>query len=128
WSGGAGGSGGAILLEAPAVTIEGILAANGGGGQGGPTNPSFDALASDQPAQGSAAAAGLTAAGGNGSAGGNTAGAPGGNGDSQSSVQSGGGGGGAGFIRINTTSGAATITGTLSPSATTTCTSQGKIQ
>jgi hypothetical protein len=34
-----------------------------------------------------------------------------------------GGGGGAGYIRVNTTSGAATLSGTLSPAASTTCAS-----
>ena len=127
FTGGAGGSGGAILLEAPNVTVAGRLAANGGGGQGGPTNPSSDGLPSNQPAQGSAAAAGLTAAGGNGSAGATVAGGAGGNGDSQKSVQSGGGGGGAGFIRINTQAGFATLSGTLSPDATTKCMTQGTL-
>ena len=40
---------------------------------------------------------------------------------------SGAGGGAAGRIRINTTAGAATITGTISPSTATTCLSQGKL-
>lgn len=40
----------------------------------------------------------------------------------------GAGGGGAGRIRINTTTGEATLSGTLSPSATTTCVSQGKLK
>ena len=75
----------------------------------------------------SAAAAGLTAAGGNGSAGTTVAGGAGGNGDSQKSVQSGGGGGGAGFIRINTQAGSATLSGTLSPDATTKCMTQGTL-
>jgi hypothetical protein len=38
-----------------------------------------------------------------------------------------GGGGGAGFIRINTSSGAATVSGPLSPDVSTTCMSQGKV-
>jgi hypothetical protein len=37
------------------------------------------------------------------------------------------GGGGAGRIRINTKTGTATLHGTLSPSATTTCVSQGML-
>jgi hypothetical protein len=36
-AGGGGGSGGGILLEAPLITIDGIVAANGGGGGGGGT-------------------------------------------------------------------------------------------
>jgi hypothetical protein len=46
--------------------------------------------------------------------------APTGDGDSA-------GGGGAGRIRINTTSGVATLSGTLSPAVTTTCVSQGTL-
>jgi hypothetical protein len=43
-------------------------------------------------------------------------------------VGEGGGGGGAGWIRINTTSGSATLTGgTVSPSAGTSCMSQGTL-
>jgi hypothetical protein len=39
----------------------------------------------------------------------------------------GGGGGGAGRIRLNSTGGAATITGVLSPTLTTACVSQGAL-
>ena len=39
----------------------------------------------------------------------------------------GGGGGGAGRIRINTANGNATFSGTLSPTASTTCVTQGRI-
>jgi hypothetical protein len=108
----AGGSGGAILLEAPAVTVAGTLAANGGGG--GPGGAS--ALASAQPATGGVSAA---AVGGDGS-GGTTL-------NGQDATGGGGGGGGAGWIRINTGGGSATITGTLSPAQTTSCVSQGTI-
>jgi hypothetical protein len=69
----AGGSGGAILLEAPTVTVAGILAANGGGGGSGQTAGSDGLpLSGGTPptaASGGAAAAGSAAAGGNGSAG-----------------------------------------------------------
>ena len=39
----------------------------------------------------------------------------------------GGGGGGAGRIRINTSSGQATLSGTLSPAASTACATQGAV-
>jgi hypothetical protein len=42
-------------------------------------------------------------------------------------IYEGGGGGGAGVIRINTTSGSATITGKLSPGLDTDCATQGKL-
>ncbi len=133
----AGGSGGSILLEAMNVTIAGILAANGGGG-GSNVAGGSDALplsggTAPTAAPGGAAAAGSAAPGGNGSAGAMSAGAAGGAGTLSSSNPlgsvPGGGGGGAGWIRINSSSGAATLTGgTLSPDATTTCTTQGKVR
>lgn len=108
-----GGSGGAILLEAPTVTILGAIAANGGAGATatGATG-GLDATPSDQPALG----------GGNGSAGAMINGA-----DGVSGFAS--GGGGAGRIRINTTTGAATVTGIVSPSLSpvTPCATQGRI-
>jgi hypothetical protein len=42
-------------------------------------------------------------------------------------VDPGAGGGGAGRVRINTTSGAATISGMISPATTTSCVSQGAL-
>lgn len=93
-----GGAGGAILLEAPSVDVSGTLAANGGGGAGGLDGQS--ALSSGDPARG----------GGGGGAG-SSAGQPDG-----ASGANGGGGGGGGRIRINTDSGDASVSGTLSPS------------
>ncbi len=131
WEGNGGGSGGAILLEAPVVTMGGTLAANGGGGGGNAID--LDASGSCGTPDTISALGGVTTAdnpGGNGSAGtiidgsdGNYTGYvdPLGN-------YSGGGGGGAGRIRINTTTGQAGITGTLSPTASTTCVSQGKLK
>jgi hypothetical protein len=121
-NGGAGGSGGAILIEAPTVTVAGTLAANGGGGavfNGGA--PGQNGQPRAMPANGSAPTAGSGSAGAtiNGGNGAITSG------DNNSS---GGGGGGAGRIRIDTTTGAASITGTLSPDASTACVSQGKLQ
>ncbi len=134
WLGGGGGSGGAVLLEAPTVTVQGVIAANGGsggenslGGAGGytgtpnataapgGTNPSTP---SENP-------------GGSGSAGSIIDGSAGQYTNSIVGISmgayGGGGGGGAGRIRINTSSGSASITGVLSPSAGTSCVSQGKL-
>jgi hypothetical protein len=127
----AGGSGGAILLEAPTVKVAGILAANGGAGGSGQT-PGSDGLplsggTAPTAAPGGSAAAGSAAAGGNGSAGAATAGSAGHAGSS--TVIPGGGGGGGGWIRINTRSGLATLTGaTLSPDTTTRCATQGELR
>jgi hypothetical protein len=126
----AGGSGGALLFEAPAVTIAGLLEANGGGGGGGLDGPSIasDATPNSTPASGGAP--GTTGVGGAGSAGGTTSGGAGAAGDPATGPGENGpgaGGGGAGYIRINTSSASATITGTLSPAVGTTCVSQGTI-
>jgi hypothetical protein len=115
-----GGSGGAILLAAPMASVAGTLAANGGGGAAsGDGNSGADALATTMPATGGSG----TPAGGNGSAGTTITGSPGG----ASGGGFGGGGGGAGFIRINTTSGTATVSAPQSPDVTTACVSQGKV-
>jgi hypothetical protein len=108
-----GGSGGAILLEAPTVSILGAVAANGGAGQtASNNNEGLDATPDDQPAMG----------GGNGSAGALINGSDGVSGFAA-------GGGGAGRIRINTVTGAATVTGIISPSLSpvTPCATQGRI-
>ncbi len=115
---GGGASGGAILLESPAVTVDGNLAANGGGGMSG-FSGGADATGNAQ------AAAGAAPYGGAGSAGTSINGA---NGTAGTGVNAtGGGGGGAGRIRINTASGSATITGVVSPDMTTPCATQGKL-
>ena len=121
-----GGSGGSILIEAPLVTVAGTVAVNGGGGGGGasPTMYGADATPDGKAALGGNGA--TTGAGGNGAAAATVAGAAGAAGD-DSNVP-GGGGGGAGYVRINTQSGSATITGTLSPAAGSSCTTQGMIQ
>ncbi len=128
------GAGGAILLEAPTVTIDGALSANGGGGGGGSAQGSSASGANATP-DGTAAAGGIPGtlgAGGNGSASATTAGTDGANGDMPSgfggTYGAAGGGGGAGWLRINTRSGAASITGTLSPAPTTSCATQGTLQ
>ncbi len=137
FGGNGGGSGGAILLEAPTVAVRGTLAANGGAGSANSgsgaesANASPDAVAAPGGTTTSTTSTGaFVNLGGDGSAAAvidGTAGQytlnPGGG----LSDFGGGGGGGAGRIRINTTSGQATLSGTLSPSASTTCVSQGKL-
>jgi hypothetical protein len=123
-NGGGGGAGGAILLEGTTVTVAGILAANGGGGGGG--KDGADATADANVAAGGAASASV-AAGGAGAAAATLAGVAGKPGGA--SFNAGGGGGGAGYLRINTSSGMADLTGgTLSPAATTTCSTLGKVR
>jgi hypothetical protein len=120
--GGGGGSGGGILLEAPEVTIDGIVAANGGGAGLATANSS----GSGQTGQPSA----LPAAGGDVTEGAGGAGTTINGADGHASGgHAGSGGGAAGRIRINTTSGAATIgaSAIVSPAASTTCTSQGML-
>jgi hypothetical protein len=124
-----GGSGGAVLLEAPTVTIIGTIAVNGGGGGGG------------QGGQGNGAdLSPVFASGGDGTGGDGNGKLPG---DAGSGVPAtvngtdgtpqnnggfpGAGGGGGGRIRINTTSGKATISGVLSPDVTSMCVTQGTL-
>jgi hypothetical protein len=114
-AGGGGGAGGAILLEAPMVSVAGTLAVNGGaGGQGHGADGGPNATPDGRPAIG----AGVS--GGQGSAGASTDG-------SDARMIDGGGGGGAGRIRVNSRTGAASITGTLSPAAGTACVSEGQL-
>ncbi len=125
WYGNGGGSGGAILVESTSINVAGTLAANGGGGGGGASAGGEDgasATANATPAAGGAGGA-SGGAGGAGSAGNEINGAPGGS----TSGQAGGGGGGAGWIRLNTSSGAATVTGVVSPGLTTACATQGTV-
>lgn len=95
--GGGGGSGGSVLLEAHAVSIDGIVAANGGaGGQGSFTDDSQVDGADGDPEVVPAPSTGGNNAGGAGS------GLDGVAGDGLTDTEGGGGGGGAGRIRINT--------------------------
>jgi hypothetical protein len=115
--GGGGGSGGAILLEAPIVTVRGVLAANGASGSGGYLSQPEDGMAGDQPALCRNGNCGM------GSAGGVTAGADG--------PAATGGGGGAGRIRINAGCGGTITIGAtaiISPSETTGCYTRGDLQ
>ena len=120
-----GGSGGAILLEAPTVIVEGQLHANGAAGNvleestekdgeldfsnvfgwipRQARNPHGGAGGADEVADGADGT--VTPDGGGG----------------------GGGGGGAGRIRINTRDGTAVITGRLSPASTTACATLGTV-
>ena len=125
---GGGGSGGSLLIESPSVTIEGKLAANGGGGgQGGgnadpgePGHPDQVAQGGHKANEGAPAGNGSFAASLNGSDGPTSA---------DQFVGGGGGGGGAGRIRINSKTGQATLTtAVISPAATTACFSQGTVK
>ena len=125
---GGGGSGGAILLEAPTITIEGVLAANGGGG-GAYTTSMPSQAGQNGPASSTAASGGPEGAwsGGAGGAGTTVNGTNGTSGDAGANLGS--GGGGAGFIRLNSTSGMASVmgNGTVSPALTTPCATQGML-
>lgn len=124
-----GGSGGAILVEADTATVLGTLAANGGGGGAGWGQGAYlagdgnDATPDDAMALGGASTDG-TSKGGMGTAADVINGS---SGTRAENAYPAGGGGGAGRIRINTTSGSATISGTVSPSAGTPCFTQGKL-
>jgi hypothetical protein len=120
-----GGSGGGILLEAPNVVVQGVLAANGGSGSG--YNNGQPGQASDLPAT-SPLGLGVTA--GAGSAGANINGQNGRIVDTMR-VGGGGGGGGAGRIRVNTGCGGKFFQNggaVISPGATTTCFSAGTLK
>jgi hypothetical protein len=126
-----GGSGGAILLEAPTVTIAGTLAANGGGGgEGAGGNASGGANGDDgHNADATAAAGGAAGTGNHGGTGGAGDTASGGNAVSDGTASASGGGGGVGRIRINTSTGSAVLTGgTATPSAVSTCFTQGTLK
>jgi hypothetical protein len=131
-AGGGGGSGGEIFLEAPAITVDGILAANGGGG--GTSNTQFGAGVPDaigvagQDGQfGSTPALGGTPpasyggmSGGNGGAGATApiAGQKGFTGGTDTMEGGSGGGGAVGRIWLRTRNAAAVTTnGTISPPA-----------
>ena len=116
-AGGGGGGGGGILLEANSVTVTGTLAANGGGGGSGGHapdvgNPGENGHADASPARGGASV-GSNGVGGNGAA--RSASAQ----DGQTIVgNAGGGGGGVGVVHVRAHQ-APSLTGTVSPAATT---------
>ncbi len=121
---GGGGSGGSILIESRTVTIAGAIAANGGGGGQGNGDVGENG-AVDHAAKGGAKAM-ESGAGGLGSFGTTLDGADGPS-SSDATLSASSGGGGAGRIRINTQTGTASITGALSPAATTACATQGTL-
>jgi hypothetical protein len=112
---GGGGSGGMIFLEAPQVSVQGVLAANGGSGGSGAGGNASGAIG--QPGQASASAAvgapgnGAGGPGANGSAGAQLDGAD--NVATRPPAAGGGGGGSAGYIAIKS---ASQQLGTTSPS------------
>jgi hypothetical protein len=120
-----GGSGGGILLEAPNVVVQGVLAANGASGSG--YNVGQPGQASAQPA---VTPLGISVKGGDGSGGAKTNGQDGMIVDAVR-VGGGGGGGGAGRIRVNTGCGGKFSQNggaVISPSSTTTCFSMGTLK
>ncbi len=109
---GGGGAGGAILLEAFSISIDGVIAVNGGGGAGS-GSAGEDGLLSRIPAKGGGV--------GNGGPGGDGAAGPTIDGASApaSGQRPGGGGGAVGRIRFGTRSGNVTFGGSvLSPDVT----------
>jgi hypothetical protein len=123
---GGGGSGGSIILEATTVAVAGNVAANGGGGGGSYSGATAgDGTADAVPAPAGEGDANDGAAGGAGGAGATVDGLPGLTG---TTLNPGGGGGGVGRIRINTSSGAATTSGVISPATSTLCAIVGKVR
>nr|HEX4315938.1 hypothetical protein [Kofleriaceae bacterium] len=101
--GGGGGAGGYLALDAPMVTVTGIVAANGGGGGGSAPFGGFGAVGTDGAASNTAAPGGARNSGTCGEPGGNGAAntsLDGANGGSFDSCGGGGGGGGAGLVIV----------------------------
>jgi hypothetical protein len=127
FAGDGGGSGGAILLEAPSVSLAtgAGLFANGGGGScayftNTPTAASGEGgLLSEARAAGGVCTGSNVGNGGLGGAGATTGGGAGTGTSLGTDMDAGGGGGGVGRIRINLPTGATTdaIEGTVSPAA-----------
>lgn len=119
--GGGGGAGGMIALEAPQITVSGVLIANGGGGGGGggdqpnrPGQPGSDPMAPGTAAPGGSGGNGGGGNGGNGSTA-SLVGANAGSAGSNFACAGGGGGGGGGIVHLY---GAATTPGMVSPPPT----------
>ncbi|MBV8763115.1 MAG: hypothetical protein JO257_37865 [Deltaproteobacteria bacterium] len=98
--GGGGGAGGAILIEAPVVTVDGSLAVNGGAGGGDTTNGAPGGLDRNMAANGDGGGAGGAAA--------TPAGQP-------AAANPGGGGGAVGRIRLESRTGTVQVNGLMSP-------------
>ncbi|QQR91026.1 MAG: hypothetical protein IPJ88_04650 [Myxococcales bacterium] len=126
WGASGGGSGGALLLEAPHISMQGTLAANGGGGAAGSMDGDGEAgYPSDRIALGGAKKSPGGSGGAAASADGEDGGYDSGSGGGGLDHLGGGGGGGAGWIRLNTVDGLAEVTGLVSPYITTGCTTLG---
>jgi hypothetical protein len=117
--GGGGGAGGFVGFDAPAVTVAGIVFANGGGGGEGatPLKDGNDGAASASPSTAGSGGAGGAPRGGNGGAGSAGANRAGGNASAgglcdRGGAAGGGGGGGAGMIYIHP---AQTLGGQVAP-------------
>ena len=128
WYSGAGGAGGAILLEAPTLSVFGTLAANGGAGgsaDGQADTGGADGSATATPAKGGITSNPIIGNGGDGSAGSAIDGQSGSQPDP--AQRQGGGGGAAGWIRLNSKSGSAQLgaSSVISPALTTICATQG---
>ena len=117
-----GGSGGALLLEAASISMTGMIAANGGAGGG--DDSGSDATLNATPAVGGVSMSAQNAPGAEGSAGATIDGEAG---PSAANANGGGGGGAAGRIRFNTLHAPATVTGSMSPAATTPCVTLGTV-
>lgn len=102
-SGGGGGAGGTMLLVAPAITIAGTLAANGGSGSA--CGVSVDATPDDIPAASDGTKGCGAQAGGQARGAGGTLAVAAEDGSGYKSEPSGGGGGGVGAARISTLDG-----------------------
>lgn len=122
-----GGAGGAVLLEAPSVKVLGSITVNGGGGGAAGANDGKPGDRTATPAAGGKPGDGFN--GGNGGAGASPDGTDGVlNTINTDGAGSGSGGGGAGWIRINTRTGSAEISGLLSPTMGGKCASQGTLR
>jgi hypothetical protein len=129
--GGGGGSGGGLLLEAPTITISGMVATNGGGGGSGAQSTGSAGV------DGERGILGLTAAPG-GTLTGTEYGCDGGDGNSATVIDGndnycestdndgGGGGAGSGIIRINAMT-RSIASDTLSPALSTSACSQADL-
>ena len=117
-AGAGGGAGGALLLEAPTITLaaSSVLAANGGGGGGAGSGATTGSPGAHGATSATPAAGGAPAAGGQPGGAGGAAGAPAQPGTSGTESNGGGGGGGAGRIHVRARS--LTAGGTTSPNAT----------
>lgn len=125
-AGAGGGAGGSLLIEAPEVSVLGAVATNGGGGGAGTGGSKGEnGKPSSVAAAGGPSTASPPVIGGDGAAGTSIYGVPG---QAHPTLNlHGGGGAGAGLVHINTMSGTATTSGTLSPASSTRCLTFGTL-